>query len=96
MNNFYKVFFTITFDYSEKKNKVISKFFKSDIDLGSNDFQEKLDDESIFRLWNKHAIQNPLNDLNPDKKFDEKKASNKRVTTHRIVNLKTLTEVFSK
>ena len=41
-------------------------------------------------------FKNPLNDLNPDKKFDEKKASNKRVTTHRIVNLKTLTEVFSK
>ena len=35
MSNYYKVFFTITFDYSEKKNKVISKFFKSDVDLGS-------------------------------------------------------------
>ena len=34
--------------------------------------------------------------LNPDKEFDEKKTSNKRITTHRIVNLKTLTEVFTK
>ena len=96
MSNYYKIFFTITFDYSENKNKVISKFFKSDIDLGPNDFQEKLDDKNIFKLWNKHAIQNPLNNLNPDKEFDEKKASNKKITTHRIVNLKTLTEVFTK
>ena len=27
----YKVFFTITFDYSEKKSAAITKFFKSDI-----------------------------------------------------------------
>ena len=78
------------------KNKVISKFFKSDIDLGPKDFQEKLDDKNIFKLWSKHAITKPLNNLNPDKKFDEKKASNKRIITHRIVNLQTLTEVFTK
>ena len=31
MSNYYKVFFTITFDYAEKENKVITKFFKSDL-----------------------------------------------------------------
>ncbi len=96
MNNYYKIFFTITFDYSENKNKVISKFFKSDVDLAQNDFKEKLDDKSIFKLWKKYALQNPLNTLNPENEFDEKKTSNKRITTHRIVNLKTLTEVFTK
>ena len=63
MNNYYKIFFTITFDYSENKNKVISKFFKSDVDLGQNDFKEKLDDKSILKLWKKYALQNPLNDF---------------------------------
>ena len=73
MSNYYKVFFTITFDYSENKNKIISKFFKSDVDLGPNDFQEKLDDKNIFNFGTNTQLQNPLNDLNPDKKFDEKK-----------------------
>ena len=95
MNNYYKVFFTITFDYSEKKNKVITKFFKSDVDLTTNDFQENIDDKNIYKLWNKYALKKPLNDLNPENEFDENKAANKKIVTHRIVNLKTLTEVFN-
>ncbi len=94
MTNFYKVFFTITFDYNENKNKVITKFFKSDVDLTSNDFQENIDDTNIYNLWNKYALKKPLNDLNPDDEFNDKKASNRKILTHRIVNLKTLTEVF--
>ena len=96
MSNFYKVFFTISFDYTEKKNKVITKFFKSDIDLTSNEFQVNINDKNIFKLWNKYALQKSLNDLKPHKEFNDKKASNKKVSTHRIVNLKTLTEVFIK
>ena len=95
MNNYYKVFFTITFDYSEKKNKVITKFFKSDVDLTTNDFLENINDTNIYKLWNEHALKKPLNDLNPDNEFNENKASNKKIVTHRIVNLKTLTEVFN-
>ena len=94
MSNFYKVFFTITFDYTEKKNVVITKFFKSDVDLNSNDFSENIDDENIYKLWKQHALKNSLNELNPDSKFNDKKASNKKIVTHRIVNLATLTEVF--
>ena len=94
MSNFYKVFFTITFDYTEKKNVVITKFFKSDVDLNSNDFSENIDDKNIYKLWKQHALKKSLNALNPDSKFNDKKASNKKIVTHRIVNLSTLTEVF--
>ena len=94
MSNFYKIFFTITFDYSETKNKVVTKFFKSDVDLTTNDFQEKIDDKNIHELWNKHALKKSLSDLNSDNEFNDKKVSNRKVITHRIVNLKTLTEVF--
>lgn len=96
MSNYYKIFFTIYFEYAESKNKTITRFFKSDVDLGSNDFDENVNDDNIFKLWKKHATQKPLNDLNPDKDFNDKKANNKKVITHRIVNLKTLSEVFFK
>ena len=94
MENFYKIFFTIYFDYAENHNKTITKIFKSDVDLGPSDFQEKVSDKNIFKLWKKHANEQPLNNLNPEKNFVEKKAKNKKVITHRIVNLKTLSEVF--
>ena len=38
-----------------------------------------LNDNNIFKLWNKHATQNPLNDLNPDKEFDDKKLQIKKL-----------------
>ena len=63
MSNFYKVFFTITFDYAEKKNKVITKFFKSDIDISPNDIQENIDDNNIYIHWNKFAIEKSINDF---------------------------------
>ena len=94
MGNFYKVFFTISFDYAEKKNKIITKYFKSDIDLKSNDFQEGIDDRNIYKLWKQHALNKPLKDLNPVNNFNDKQASNRKVVTHRIVNLRTLTEIF--
>ena len=50
MSNYYKIFLLFTFDYSENKNKTISKFFKSDVDLGQNDFQEKLDDKIFLNF----------------------------------------------
>ena len=96
MSNYYKVFFTIYFDYSESKNKTITKFFKSDLDLGPADFDKNINDENIFKLWNVHAMQKSLNHLNPEKDFDEEKVKNKKIVTHRIVNLKTLSEVFIK
>ena len=40
------------------------------------------------------SLKKSLNELNPDSNFNDKKASNKKIVTHRIVNLATLTEVF--
>ena len=94
MKNFYKIFFTIYFDYAENHNKTITKFFKSAVDLGLSDFQEKVSYKNVFKLWKKHANEQPLNNLNPEKNFIAKKVKNKKVVTHRIVNLKTLSEVF--
>ena len=94
MENYYKVFFTITFDYEYSKKKTITKFFKSDVDLGPLDFKEKINDENIYLLWNKHAIETSINNLNPDTQYHEKKVQDKKLVTHRIVNTKTLSEVF--
>ena len=94
MENFYKIFFTIYFDNAERHNKTITKFFKSDVDLGPSDFLEKMSDKNIFKPWKKHSNEQPLNNLKPEKNFIEKKAKNKKVVTHRIVNLKTLSGVF--
>ena len=94
MSNYYKIFFTIYFDYAESRNKTITRFFKSDVDLDPTDFYENANDDNIFKLWRQHAIQKPLNDLNPEKNFNDDKANNKKVVTHRIVNLKKLLEVF--
>ena len=75
---------------------MITKFFKSDVDLTKDDFQENIDDKNIYKLWNTHALKKSLNDLNPDNQFNDNKASYKKIVTHRVVNLKTLTEVFNK
>ena len=74
---------------------MITKFFKSDVDLTTNDFQENIDDKNIYNLWNKYALKRPLEDLNPENDYNENMVSNKKIVTHRIVNLKTLTEVFN-
>ena len=58
MSNFYKVFFTITFDYSEKKNKTITKFLKATLILTTNDFQENIDDKNIYNLWKSMPSKN--------------------------------------
>tara|TARA_Y100001970_G_C14087420_1_gene778106 strand:- start:880 stop:1176 length:297 start_codon:yes stop_codon:yes gene_type:complete len=96
VDNYYKIFFTIYFDYATSKNKIVTKFFKSDFDLGPSGFEEKFNDENIFRIWNKHANQTSLKILNPTTSFDDSKATNRKIITHRIVNLKTLSEVFLK
>ena len=96
MQNYYKIFFTVYFDYAQSRNKTITKFFKSDIDLGPSNFSKRVYDKNIFKFWNEHAINSSISDLNPDKEYDNKKASNKKIITHRIVNLRTLSEVFLK
>ncbi len=73
MSNFYKVFFTIYFDYASEKNKIVTRFFKSDIDLGPQNFSKDINDKNIYKYWNKFAKEKPLNDLNPSENFEEKK-----------------------
>ena len=94
MSNYYKIFFTIYFDYIESKNKTITRFFKSDLDLGLTDFYENVNDDNILKLWMQYASQKKLNGLNLDKDFNDNTANNKKVITYRIINLKTLSEVF--
>ena len=56
MSNYYKIFFTISFEYAKKENKVVSKYFKSDVDLGPLDFSENVDDKNIVKLWKKRWL----------------------------------------
>ena len=94
MSNRYKIFFTINFIYKISKKKKITKSFKSDFNLMSDMFETNLDDSNVKEMWQKYALANTLNTLNPPNEFEEKKVSEKKLTTHRIVNINNLTEVF--
>ena len=95
MKNYkYKVFFTISFNYKIDKKKTITKFFKSDIDLGPSNFMVAINDNNIYRMWNKFVSEKNLNDLNAPENFTESNVSQKKLLTHRIVNLNNLTEIF--
>ena len=92
--NYYKVFFTISFSYKLDSKKTVTKSFKSDLDINSNNFNTLLNDKNVYEEWQKYALAKPLNNLNPPSEFIEKNASEKKLLTHRIVNLESLTEVF--
>ena len=53
-----------------------------------------MNDKNVYKIWNKYALSTSLNDLNPPSEFSEKSASEKKLVTHRIINLESLTEVF--
>ena len=91
--NNYKVFFTISFVYQVDIKKKVSKSFKSDLDINSDNFNYELTDENVHSKWRKYALKTSLNNLNPPSEFDDSKAFEKKVITHRIVNLIDLTEV---
>ena len=91
---YYKIFFTISFIYETGDKKRVSKSFKSDVDMDTNSFDENIDDKVIYKKWTSFALNKSINLLNPPSKFDDKKISEKKVITHRIVNLSNLTEVF--
>ena len=94
VNNYYKVFFTISFAYKLNEKKTVTKSFKSDLDINSQNFNEDLNDTNVYKKWNKYALSIPLNSLNPPSEFLETHATEKKLVTHRIVNLISLTEVF--
>ena len=94
MNYRYKVFFTIFFHYKVGHKKTVSKSFKSDYDLTPLVSGDNLTDSNVLKKWTEYALSADLNDLNPPNNLEEKKASKKKLITHRIVNLISLTEVF--
>ena len=94
MNSRYKIFFTVYFNYKIDHKKTVSKSFKSDFDLSSPIGKQKLTDNNIFKVWTEHALTSEIHNLNSPDNFEEKKVSNRRLITHRIINLNNLTEVF--
>ena len=91
--NSYKVFFTISFVYQVDIKKKVSKSFKSDLDINSDNVNYDLTNENVHSKWNQYCLKTSLNNLNPPFDFDDSKAFEKKVITHRIVNLMDLTEV---
>ena len=92
-HNNYKIFFTISFVYQVDIKKKVSKSFKSDLDINSDNVNCELTNENVHSEWAKYALKTSLNNLNPPSEFDDSKAFEKKVITHRIVNLMNLTEV---
>ena len=91
--NNYKVFFTVSFIYQVDTKKKVSKSFKSDLDINADNVNCELTNENVHSKWDKYALKTSLNNLNPPSEFDDSKAYEKKVITHRIVNLINLTEV---
>ena len=92
-NNYYKVFFTISFIYKIDKKKKVSQSFKSDIDIDNKLLKCSLNDTNVHKKWRAFVFKAPINVLNPPSEFDDTLISEKKVTTHRIVNLMNLTEI---
>ena len=91
--NNYKVFFTVSFVYQVDTKKKVSKSFKSDVDINADNVNCELTNENVHSKWDEYALKTSLNNLNPPSEFDDSKASEKKVITHRIVNLMNLTEI---
>ena len=92
-SNKYKVFFTISFVYQIDTKKRVSKSFKSDLDINFDNVNYELTNENVHSRWAQYALKTSLNNLNPPSEFDDRKAFEKKVITHRIVNLMDLSEV---
>ena len=92
-NNNYKVFFTLSFIYQLDKKKKVTKTFKSDLDIDEAMLNSSLNDNNVHSKWEKFALNVSINDLNPPSNFIDDLAYEKKLTTHRIVNLMNLTEV---
>ena len=91
--NNYKIFFTVSFVYQVDTKKKVSKSFKSDVDINTDDVNCELTNENVHSKWYEYVLKTSLNNLNPPSEFDDIKASEKKVITHRIVNLMNLTEI---
>ncbi len=92
-NNKYKVFFTLSFIYEMNEKKKISKSFKSDLDIDKMLLKCDLNDMNVHKRWTAFVLKTSIDKLNPTSEFDNSLISEKKVITHRIVNLMNLTEV---
>ena len=91
--NNYKIFFTVSFVYQVDTKKKVSKSFKSDVDINADNVNCELTNENVHSKWGEYVLKTSLNNLNPPSEFHDSKASEKKVITHRIVNLMNLTEI---
>ena len=91
--NNYKIFFTVSFVYQVDTKKKVSKSFKSDVDINADNVNCELTNENVHSKWGEYVLKTSLNNLNPPSELDDSKASEKKVITHRIVNLMNLTEI---
>ena len=85
--NNYKVFFTVSFVYHLYTKKKVSKSFKSDLDINADNVNCELTNKNVHSKWDEYALKTSLNNLNPPSEFDDSKAFEKKVITHRIINL---------
>ena len=92
-SNYYKVFFTINFFYQIDEKKKVSKSFKSDLDINDTLLKSSLTDQTVHKKWTEYVLKASVNDLNPPIKFNNSLVSEKKLITHRIVNLMYLTEI---
>ena len=90
----YKIFFTVNFSYKIGERKRVSKSFKSDCNVDSFLFGKDINDSNILKIWETYALSNSLSLLNPSEIYNDQNVTEKKIVTHRIVNLDDLTEVF--
>ena len=91
--NHYKVFFTISFVYQVDKKKKVSKSFKSDLDINNILLKCTLNDNNVHKKWLQFVFKAPIDQLNPSSDYDNNLISERKIITHRIVNLMNLTEI---
>ena len=75
------------------KKKKVSKSFKSDLDINNILLKCSLNDINVHEKWNEFVMKSSINELNPPTQFNNTFISEKKVITHRIVNLMNLTEI---
>ena len=94
VNCSYRIFFTISFFYKIDKKQAITKSFKGDLTFNSRSVSKNLNDKNVYNEWEKYALKASLSELGSTSNYIDTLASEKKVTTHRIINTINLTEVF--
>ncbi len=99
--NSYKIFYRFKFDYKLDQKRSVNKDIKTDKDLSDFDVKDstnnkEFNDKNITKIWEIHSTSADIKTLcSLPKELLPKNISNRKIITLRIINLKTLTEVFS-